>query len=538
MRIPIALLLTTLVLSTSTARAGTPELGYADASVVAGLVQPTALDFLPDGRILVIQQTGELRLVDNGVATTLADLDVCKSGEMGLLGLAIDPDFTSNGYLYLYRSHGPGCVGDTRVNEIVRVTMAPDDTVDIGSLTTLLTGIGTFGGNHNGGGLRIGPDLKLYAGAGDAGTGDNQGGPGSSTNPYSQDLASLNGKVLRINLDGTIPADNPFIGQAGVRPEIYAYGFRNPFRLEFDPATGSLWVGDVGDATYEELDIMQSGGNYSWPYCEALKPNNCQMPADISPAYFYPHAGPTSLGNCVIAGDFAGAAFDAEAGDYVFGDCTKSRVYRARLNATRDGFESPPVRIATNASIPSSFTTGPDGAVYYTTIGGDEIRRISRQLGDQPLLGKRLLLTVDPDDASRSRLSISSSDRGLNVGLGNGSAADPVVHGGSLRVVSTAGDTFDATYPLPAGAMWSTIGETGSNRGYRYDDSDQVNGPVRSIRFKQGRLIKISASGAGLTETLASSPDPVDVVLTPGDQRYCFRFGNGQFTADASSRSE
>src|SRR6185369_17556674 len=114
-----------------------------------------------------------------------------------------------------------------------------------GSLTVLVTGIRTDNGNHDGGVVRIGPDGKLYVGVGDSGNGDNQGGPGSSTNPYAQDLSSLNGKILRVNLDGTIPSDNPFFNQVGKRGEIFAYGFRNPFRFAFDPTTGSLWLADV-----------------------------------------------------------------------------------------------------------------------------------------------------------------------------------------------------------------------------------------------------------------------------------------------------
>src|SRR5262249_33355723 len=158
-------------------------------------------------------------------------------------------------------------------------------------------------GNHNGGVLRIGPvDSKLYVGVGDTGLGDNQGGPGSSTNPYAQDLNELEGKVLRLNLDGTPPTDNPFFGQVGKRGEIFAYRFRNPFRMSFDDTTGSLWVGDVGDLTVEEIDIATSGGNYAWPHCEGTLPSGCEQPGDIDPIFTYLHSGGTSLGTCLIGG--------------------------------------------------------------------------------------------------------------------------------------------------------------------------------------------------------------------------------------------
>ena len=136
---------------------------------------------------------------------------------------------------------------------------------------------------------------------GDTGIGDG-GAPGQSTNPYSQDLGALEGKVLRLELDGSPAAGNPFIGTAGARPEIYARGFRNPFRMSFDPQTGRLWAADVGQATIEEIDIVQAGGNYAWPRCEGTLPAGCQQPGDIDPVFTYPHSGTGALGNSVTGG--------------------------------------------------------------------------------------------------------------------------------------------------------------------------------------------------------------------------------------------
>src|SRR5437016_4265520 len=250
-----------VLLAPLAARAGTPAAGFDDTSVIASLNQPTAIAFLPDGRMLVTLKGGDLLRVDGGVATTLTTIPVCTAAEMGLLGVAVDPNFDTNGFVYLYRTKaGPsGCGSSTaRFNQVVRVMVSGNTA---GSLVELLDGIQTDNGNHDGGGLRIGPDGKLYVGVGDTGLGDNNGGPGTSTNPYAQDLAHLEGKVLRLNLDGSIPADNPFVGNALARHEIFAYGFRNPFRFGFDPATSALWVGDVGDLTIEELDIVVAGGN-------------------------------------------------------------------------------------------------------------------------------------------------------------------------------------------------------------------------------------------------------------------------------------
>src|SRR5262245_21556709 len=241
------------------ARAGTPEPGWADQPYVTGLNAPTAIAFLPDGRLLITEKGGALRLWDGSSLTTLGTIPVCAQIEMGLLGVAVDPNFASNGFVYLYRTHqgsSPPCGGTGRVNEVVRVTVCGGS---LGSVTTLVTGARTDNGNHDGGVLRIGPDGKLYVGVGDTGNLDNIGCPGTASNPYSQDLNALEGKILRINLDGTIPADNPFVGQAGVRGEIFARGFRNPFRISFDPVTGNLWVADVGDLAFEEISIVPAG---------------------------------------------------------------------------------------------------------------------------------------------------------------------------------------------------------------------------------------------------------------------------------------
>jgi len=368
------------------ALAGDPIPGFFDTPYVTGLSHPTAIAFLPDGRLLITEKggtgglgTAALKLFDGSGTTTLLTLPVCTDAEMGLLGVAVHPDFARTGFVYLYRSQpgASGCETSTgRFNQVVRGTMA-GDSVDAGSLTILVDGIRTDNGNHDGGVLRIGPDQKLYVGVGDTGHGDNQGGPGSSTNPYAQDLSSLNGKILRLNLDGSVPADNPFVGTAGARGEVWAYGFRNPFRMSFDGSTGTLWIGDVGDETVEEIDLGVAGGNYGWPHCEGTLPPGCERPGDIDPIFTYQHSGPSSLGTCLIGGAFAGSAFGPLAGDYVFGDCIASVVYRVAPNAARNGLAGLPTAIATNAGTPSDFVTGPDGAIYYVADSGGEVRRLA-----------------------------------------------------------------------------------------------------------------------------------------------------------------
>jgi len=371
----IALALLTLA---GTARAGTPISGFDDTLVVGGLSAPTAIAFLPDGRLLVAQKGGALRLVASGVATTLVNIPVCTGSEMGLLGIAIDPSFASNGFIYLYRTNPVnGCGSATgRFNEVVRVTMAAN-AIDIGSLSVLLTGIRTDNGNHNGGVLRIAPDGKLHVGVGDTGLGDNAGPPSSATNPYAQDQNALEGKILRLNLDGTIPVDNPFVGQVGKREEIFAYGFRNPFRMGFDPVSGSLWVGDVGDLTVEEIDIVTSGDNYSWPHCEALLPVGCAQPGDVAPVFSYLHSGGSSLGSSITGGAFAGASFGGLGNDYFFGDFIGGKIYHLEPNVARDGVIGSATTFVSSANGPVDIVFGPDGALYYVAFFGAEVRRVA-----------------------------------------------------------------------------------------------------------------------------------------------------------------
>ena len=386
---------TVVILLSAVPASATPPANFSEQTVVSGLSSPTAIAFLPDRRMLVTEKGGALKLVQNGTATLLTTLPVCTASEMGLLGVAPHPDFATNGLVFLYRTKPApgGCASSTgRFNQVVTVQMS-GNTVVPGSLTERLTGIRTDGGNHDGGTLRIGPDQKLWVSVGDTGIGDS-GPPGASTNPYSQDRNALEGKILRLELDGITPAaGNPFIGVAGTRPEVYAFGLRNPFRMSFDPQTGRLWAGDVGQNTIEEIDIIQAGGNYAWPHCEGTLPAGCQAAATpgpvIDPVLEYTHSGAGGLGNSVTGGAFASRSFGLLGGQYFFGDYTASKLFVSVPNAARDDIGTP-AEFVTNAGGPVDIVFGPDEALYWSAINVGQIRRVvpgyPRPKGATPLL--------------------------------------------------------------------------------------------------------------------------------------------------------
>lgn len=456
----IALALLTLA---GTARAGTPIAGFDDTLVVDSLSSPTAIAFLPDGRLLVTEKGGALKLVSGGTASTLVNIPVCSGSEMGLLGIAIDPAFASNGFIYLYRTNpenGCGNPPTSRFNEVVRVTMV-SNTINISSLSVLLTGMRTDNGNHDGGGLRIGPDGKLYVGVGDTGKGDNQGGPGSSTNPYSQDLSALEGKLLRLNLDGSIPSDNPFVGQPSVREEIFAYGFRNPFRFGFDPLSDNLWLADVGDFTVEEIDIVTAGDNYSWPYCEATLPSGCAQPGDVAPIFSYPHSGGGALGSSITGGAFAGSSFGGFENDYFFGDYTGNAIYHLDPNGTRDGITGSATTFVSSAGGPVDIIFGPDGALYYVAINNGAVRRVAP-----------LAAPADVDAYACYKAALARGETPLPKGTTT-SLSDAIVAGPQTFDVKKA-----ITICHPASIDSSTVIEPGAHQeGY------QVKRPPGSPKF-------------------------------------------------------
>jgi glucose/arabinose dehydrogenase len=298
--------------------------------VVSGLIQPIGVSSAPgDPRLFIIGQGGTIDIVVAGkVAGTFLDLKdrISCCGERGLLGLAFHPQYATNGRFFVRYTD---TAGDVRISEF-HVSGDPN-VADPNSEQILLTIPHPAYANHNGGRIEFGPDGYLYIGTGD-------GGSGGDPNDHGQSLNTLLGKMLRIDVDHPaprklygLPPDNPFLGQGGRLGEIYAYGLRNPYSFSFDRLTGDLWIGDVGQDAYEEIDRATSasgrgnGVDFGWRLMEGLHcyypATGCQSSSLTLPIAEYAHGSNDSIGCAVIGGYvYRGTAHPELEGRYFFGD--------------------------------------------------------------------------------------------------------------------------------------------------------------------------------------------------------------------------
>ena len=302
--------------------------------------QPVYLTHSNDGtnRIFVIQKNGLIKVFpnDSTVATATTFLDLSSriitgggSSEQGLLGIAFHPNYAQNGYFYVdYTQAGNGNTVIARYS----VNPSNPNIADFNSELRLMTIFQPYI-NHNGGILFFGQDGYLYIGMGDGGSG---GDPGNR----AQNLDSLLGKILRINVDTTmgglnygIPPTNPLAGGGG-RPELFCWGMRNPWRVSQDPATGQIWCGDVGQNLYEEIDQIESGNNYGWRIMEGLHcynpPTGCNMTGLTLPVKEYAH----TAGRCSITGGFVyrGSRRPDLVGRYIYADYCTGEIWKFRQN--------------------------------------------------------------------------------------------------------------------------------------------------------------------------------------------------------------
>jgi glucose/arabinose dehydrogenase len=308
----VATVLGFVLLAVHPVSAATPPAGFADSTLFTAS-QPTGMAYEPGtGNLFAIEKGNSsgnarvLRRAAAGGAVTEALTLTCVDnlGERGLLGIAFDPDYLqsdSTRYVYLYytRKVSGACALPGQTAPRNRVVRFLEHGGFLSTEQLLLEGPGLGATNHNGGTLRFAPDKTLFVSMGDNDTDAN-------ANPLSRDLSDIRGKLLRIARDGTAPADNPFVGQAGVRPEIWAWGLRNPFRFSIDPANGNPWIADVGENTWEEIDLGVAGADYGYPCYEANAPFQPCSPPPANPTFpnfYYGHTvGPQPFSGATIIG--------------------------------------------------------------------------------------------------------------------------------------------------------------------------------------------------------------------------------------------
>ena len=303
--------------------------GFVESTLVDGLNKPTVMEFAPDGRLFVAEQRGTLRVVRDGALLDrpFLTLDVDSRQERGLIGLAFDPRFEENGYVYVCYTV-PGSPAHNRVSRFEAV----GDVARPGSERVLLDldplSSATF---HNGGALKFAPDGTLFVAVGDNAQPD-----------LAQRLDSRFGKILRINADGTIPDNNPFVDTArGPNRAIWALGLRNPFTLAVRPGDGALFINDVGQSAFEEIDLGRPGANYGWPVTEGPTDD----PRFDAPLFSFGHGDDPSTNGCsIIGGAFVpvdGSFPDGFEGDYLFADFCNGWVRRLDpANGAVDDFVS------------------------------------------------------------------------------------------------------------------------------------------------------------------------------------------------------
>ncbi len=493
------------------------DAGFVD-SAVAQIGAPTSISFAPDGRMLVTTQGGAVRMVVNGslLATAALTLSPCASGEQGLLGSAISA--TNQVYLYYTSSHNGDCW-----NRVSRFTLGADNLLT--GEQVLLDWIPTPATNHNAGDLNIGPDGKLYVSVGDGGCQLSGLGCGG-TNDNARSRTHLLGKILRLNFDGTVPADNPYAptstrrcghpagdtnpGSTALCSETWAWGLRNPFRFAFR-ADGLMHVNDVGQGSREEVDVGAAGADYGWNCREGKIANpsiagGCTLPSATEPIHDYA----SSTGCRSITGAAfipAGAWSSAYDGRYLFADYICGKIWLLDGTTVRDFVTG----LGGSSAVHMEF--GPDRSLYYTTYaGGGAVRRITFVAGPPAP-------PADFDGDGRSDIGVFRPSNGVWY-VSRSSGGSTVVNWGSPGDVPAPADydgdrRIDLAVFRPSNAVWyvqrSSGGTTALNWGANGDrpmpgDYDGDGRADIAVYRPSTGVWYVSRSGGGSTVVNWGSP--------------------------------
>jgi glucose/arabinose dehydrogenase/PKD repeat protein len=538
-----------LFLHEKSASAVTPP-DFTDTRVMS-VESPTALAFTPDGRLLVTSEPGRLRVYKNGALLANPALDisgkVCTNGARGLLGIAVDPDFATNNYIYLFytfKKHGvcPQNTANVPVNRVERYVLsnsniATPDKILVDNIPNMH--------HNNAGDLRFGKDGYLYITVGD-GACDYAGDSGcSGQNDASRDPHILLGKVLRITRDGGIPNSNPYTGPDSARcnltgrtdvgkkcQETFASGLRNPFRFAFDPnASGTrFFVNDVGEGRWEEVSEGSAGADFAWNLCEGNHDNgarpgsvNCSAAPYTPPIHDYSHdTGCSSItAAAFVPNGVWPAAYD---NSYLFGDYTCGKIFKLTPNGvggyTRTEFVT---GLGENSAVAMTF--GPhqgSQALYYTTYGGNgpgsggvggEVRRIAytgstnraptAKVVANPTSGSSPL-TVDFDGSGSTDPDAGDTLRSYIWNFGDGSQTQTTTTPTTTHIYSTAG-TYTASLRVE-----DNLGNLSDPETVRIDAGNEaptpvIESPSADMLFRVDQQITLSGSA---TDPDDPSQDP------------------------------
>ncbi|MGL4552897.1 MAG: PQQ-dependent sugar dehydrogenase [Gemmataceae bacterium] len=382
---------------------------FSEAAVATGLSAPTAMELSPQGKLFIAEQAGTMEVWQGGTrlqsnffadalltaynpATDSGRID--RRGERGLLGVTFAPDFATTRHVFVYYTYAVNADGNAATptafrNRVSRFTAdAAGERALAGSERVILELDDLSGAtNHNGGALHFGPDGKLYVAVGD-----------NADSANARVLTTRHGKMLRVNADGTVPADNPFVNVAsGANRAIWALGLRNPFTFTFQPGTGRMHINDVGQGSFEEINVGASGANYGWPATEGDF-NQASFPNFTRPLYAYAHGGGTFEGFAITGGAFYDPAAPAAArfpagyqGDYFFADFGNGWINSIDL-ATRGV-----ARFASNVASPVDLDVAPDGALLYLERDAGRVMRVAYTANQAPQI------TAPPADQAAPR---------------------------------------------------------------------------------------------------------------------------------------
>ncbi|MDQ4141843.1 MAG: PQQ-dependent sugar dehydrogenase, partial [Bacteroidota bacterium] len=450
--------------------------GFSRVQVASGISKPTVMAFTPDGRILVAQQNGILRMIKNGklLSTPFMQLPVTSNGERGLIGLALDPNFAKNQYFYVYYT-----IRGAKYNRISRFTAKGDVVVPGSEVVVLNLDPLSTANNHNGGAMHFGLDGKLYVAIGE-----------NAKPTQSQDLDTYHGKLLRINSNGSIPAGNPYTTGSAQRKRIWASGLRNPYTFAVQPGTGRIFVNDVGQVSWEEInDATKGGKNFGWPVKEGFSTDSKYA----NPVYAYPHGTKDGTGCAITGGTFFNPATTnypaTYRGRYFFQDLCSKWINVLDLSGSTPKRQSFATNLGDDAL---GLTVGTDGNLYYLERSTSAVFKIIYSTNSAPRI-----------EQQPANLTVAGGQPAIFKVTATGKA--PLTYqwqknGVNISGATAANYTITSTKASDAGSyrvvVANAVGKVSSNTAqltvtaFNNPPVAVINYPTETFRYRGGDIIR------------------------------------------------